>query len=84
MSDDTERIAKAIEAHGDQLGGNLVHLKRFLDAKQIEQQEFLEQQRLASEAAQGRAHRAALWSALAAGAAAIAAIFQAYAAWVSP
>ena len=77
-SSDLDRLVKAIEGHGDQLGGNLVYLKVFLQKQQNEQQAFMAEQREASDRAQATAHRAALFSAIAAGAAAIAAILQAY------
>ena len=83
MTDEqVDRLAVAIVEHGNQLGHNMVHLKRFLDAKQSEQHAFLEEQRLASDKAQEKAHRTARWSAAAAGLAAAAAIAQAvFAIW---
>lgn len=80
IDDQVERIVKAVNEHGDQLGGNLVHLKRFLDAQREAQQKFLAEQRDASDKAQMKASRAAMFSAVAAGIAACAAIAQAYAA----
>jgi hypothetical protein len=75
--DQIERLVGAAATHGDQLAGNLVHLKRFLERKQEEQQAFLAEQRALSDKAQDKAHRTAMWSAIAAGAAAVAAIIQA-------
>lgn len=82
--DETGRLARAVESHGEQLGNNLVHLKRFLKGLQDEQQSFITQQREASDAAQKKSHRAAFWSAVAAVAAAFAAAVQAYAALAKP
>lgn len=77
MTDDqVDRLAKAISEHGNQLGGNLVHLKRFLDAQREAQQKFLAEQRDASDKAQIRASQAAIFSAVAAGIAACATIVQ--------
>ncbi|WP_309623372.1 hypothetical protein [Novosphingobium sp.] len=73
-----ERLVNAVQVHGDQLGGNLVHLKRFLERLKQDEQSFLAEQRAASDRAQDKAHRTAIFSAIAAAAAAIAAIFQAY------
>jgi hypothetical protein len=73
-----DRPVEAVHSHGDQLGGNLVHLKRFLERLQNEEQTFLAEQRAASDAAQKSAHRTEMFSAVAAGAAAMAALFQAY------
>ena len=75
------RLIESVQAHGDQLGRNLVHLKRFSERLQQEEQVFLAEQRAASDAAQSTAHRTAAFSAIAAGAAAIAALFQAYSAF---
>jgi hypothetical protein len=75
-------LVAAVAGHGDQLGGNLVHLKRFTERLQQEQQMFLAEQRTASDAAQKKAHWSAIFSAIAAGAAAIAAIIQAYTSWI--
>lgn len=77
------RLVEAVHSHGDQLGGNLVHLKRFFERLQNEEQAFLAEQRAASDAAQNRAHRTAMFSAIAAGAAAIAALLQAYSSYES-
>jgi 2,4-dienoyl-CoA reductase-like NADH-dependent reductase (Old Yellow Enzyme family) len=77
-----KQITEAIHGHGDQLAGNLVHLKRFTERLQQEQQTFLAEQRTASDAAQTKAHWSAIFSAIAAGGAAIAAILQAYASFV--
>ena len=82
--DETGRFVRALETHGDQLGNNLVHLKRFLKGLQEEQQSFIAEQREASDAAQKKSYRAAFWSAVAAGAAALAAGIQAYAALAKP
>jgi predicted negative regulator of RcsB-dependent stress response len=79
-----DQLIEAVGAHGDQLGGNFVHLKRFLERLQTEQLTFLAEQRLASDQAQQKAYRAAFWSAVAAGAAALAALVQAYDAFVTP
>lgn len=73
---DNERLVEAIGAHGDQLGGNLVHLKRFLERLQREQHAFLAEQRAASDKAQRVANWTAIWAAIAATAAAVAAIVQ--------
>ena len=73
-----KRLVEAVGFHGDQLGGNLVHLKRFLERLQSEEQVFLAEQRAASDAAQQKAHRTAFFAAIAAGASAIAALLQAY------
>jgi ABC-type transporter Mla subunit MlaD len=73
----SDSVVEAILAHGDQLGGNLVHLKRFLQRLQNEQRDFLREQRLASDVAQTTANRSARWSAMAAVAAALAAFVQA-------
>jgi hypothetical protein len=73
-----ERLVSAVQTHGDQLGGNLVHLKRFLERLQQDEQAFLAEQRAASDKAQDKAHRTAIFSAIAAAAAAIAALLQAY------
>lgn len=78
--DQIDRIVEAVVGHGNQLGGNLVHLKRFLERLQQEQHQFLAEQRAASDAAQKKAHWTAVFSAIAAGAAALAAGLQAYAA----
>lgn len=67
---------KAVNEHGDQLGGNLVHLKKFLDAQREAQQKFLAEQREASDKAQRMASIAAIFSAVAAGIAAYAAVAQ--------
>jgi hypothetical protein len=80
IDEQVDRLVKAVNEHGDQLGGNLVHLKRFLDAQRKAQQKFLAEQRDASDKAQMRASRAAMFSAVAAVIAACAAIAQAYAA----
>ena len=72
-----ERLAKVVYDHGDQLGSNLVHLKRFLGAQQEAQQKFLAEQREASDRAQHKASQSAFWSAVAAGIAAIATVLQA-------
>lgn len=74
-------IALAIREHGNSLGTNLVYLKRFLQAERRAQQEFLAEQRQASDRAQGKSERIA-WLALGATAfAAIATGIQAYVAW---
>lgn len=75
------RLVEAVHAHGDQLGGNLVYLKAFLERLRQDDRTFLAEQRAASEAAQSRAHWTAIFSAFAAGAAAVAAMVQAYAAF---
>jgi hypothetical protein len=72
------RLTESIGSHGDQLGGNLVHLKRFLAKQQEEQHKFLAEQRAASDTSQRAANRAAFWSAFAATIVALAAIVQAY------
>lgn len=88
--DQSEKLVNAIIGHGNSVGGNLVHLKSFLQGRQEDQQAFLDklqqdqqtfltQQREASDKAQATAHRAAQLSALAAVAAAVAAGFSAYA-----
>ena len=71
-----ERLAKAIYDHGDQLGSNLVLLKKFMDAQRDAQQNFPAEQREASDKAQRAATTAAIFSAVAAGIAAYAAIIQ--------
>ena len=71
------QLADAIGAHGDQLGGNLVQQKKFLDAQRQAQEQFLREQSSASDKLQIRATRAAVWSAVAAIAAAVAAVMQA-------
>ena len=79
MNDEQAKLLiHAVQGHGDQLGDNLVLLKRFMQGLQKDQQQFLAEQRAASDTAQTRANRAALWSAVAAIAAALAAIVQAY------
>ena len=78
-----DRLVNALQGHGDQIGGNLVHLKRFLERLQQQDQTFLAEQRAASERAQDKAHRTSMFAAIAAGAAALAAISQAYAALTS-
>jgi hypothetical protein len=78
------KVADAIGGHGNDMGRNLVHLKRFLADQQVQQQKFFSQLQAASDKAQRKAALAALWSAIAAGAAAIAASFQAYDAWITP
>ena len=70
-------LIKSVQEHGDQLGGNLVHLKNFLDRLQKEQQVFLADQRAASDKAQTTAQRAAIFSAIAAIAAALGTLIQA-------
>lgn len=88
--DQSEKLVNAIIGHGDSVGGNLVYLKSFLQVRQEDQQAFMEklqqdqqtfltQQREASDKAQATAHRAAKFSAFAAGAAAVAALLSAYA-----
>ena len=72
-----ERLVTALAAHGDQLGGNLVLLKKFLAAQEEEQRKFLAEQREASDRAQAKANWTAIFAAIAAGAAAVAAIAQA-------
>lgn len=88
MTDDQiKRLVNAIGGHGDQLGGNLVFLKAFLQkerqeqeaflAKQQEaQQAFLAEQRAASDKAQALANRSAMWAAVATGLAALGALGQ--------
>lgn len=77
MTDDQiERLAKAVYDHGDQLGSNLVHLKRFMGAQREAQEKFLAEQREASDKAQKMASHAAIFSAVAAGIAACATIVQ--------
>ena len=77
MTDDqVERLAKAVNEHGNQLGGNLVYLKKFMDAQREAQQKFLTEQREASDKAQRMASIAAIFSAVAAGIAAYAAVAQ--------
>lgn len=71
-----ERLAQALAAHGDQLGGNLVLLKKFLAAREEEQRKFLAEQREASDRAQAKANWTAIFAAIAAGAAAVAALVQ--------
>lgn len=80
---ENDPIAEAIIGHGNQLGGNLVHLKNFLQAERKAQETFLAEQREASDRAQEKAHRTAKWAMLATFFAAAAAAFQAYAAYVS-
>jgi hypothetical protein len=72
-----DRLVQVIAGHGDQLGGNLVYLKGFLKAQQEEQHKFLTEQREKSDRAQLRANWTAVFAAIAAGAAALAAIAQA-------
>jgi len=81
MSDEHELIARTIREHGDQIGGNLVHLKRFLQAEREAQQAFLAEQREASDRAQGRSEVIAWLAAAATLFAAIATGLQAYVAW---
>lgn len=78
MSSDHELIAKAIAAHGDQLGGNIVHLKRFLQGQREAQEAFLAEQRQASDRAQDKAHRTATLAMIATALAAVATGIQAY------
>jgi anti-sigma-K factor RskA len=80
MDDQLNKLVGAIHGHGDQIADNLVLLKKFLAARQEDQQKFLAEQREASDKAQSKSYRAAFWSAIAAGAAACAAVVQAYAA----
>lgn len=82
MADDL--LGKAIAEHGNQLGENIVHLKRFLERLQNEQHDFLAEQRKITEKAQKSANTAAIFSAVAAVAAAVAAIVQAWDAFVTP
>ena len=79
-----ESIANAVREHGNQLGNNLAHLKRFLKAQREEQQAFLSEQRELSDKALGKATAAAIWSAVAAGAAALATIVLAIDAYLTP
>jgi hypothetical protein len=73
------RLVDAVREHGNQFGGNLVHLKRFMERLQNEQQQFLAEQRAASDAAQEKANQTARSSAIAARGAAIAAVVAAIA-----
>jgi hypothetical protein len=82
--DQVERLVAAAAEHGNQLGGNLVALKHFLNAQRDKQQAFLAEQRTASDKAQQKAYRAAFWSAVAAGAAALAGIAQVVVAIIKP
>lgn len=78
MNDEqSEKLIQTIAGHGDQLGGNLVHLKQFLGGQEAEQRKFLAEQREASDRAQEKANRTAVWAAVAAVAAAVATIVQA-------
>lgn len=89
MTDDQlDRLANVIAGHGNSLGENLVLLKKFLQARQEDQQKFLErqqeqqhaflaEQRLATNKAQTTARWTAVFAALAAGATAIAAFVSA-------
>lgn len=81
MSEEHELIARTIREHGDQLGGNLVHLKRFLEAQREAQQAFLAEQREASDRAQGKSVLVAWLAMVATMFAAIATGIQAYVAW---
>jgi phage portal protein BeeE len=85
MNDDNEEtIATAIREHGNQLGSNLVYLKAFLRSLQERQQQFLKEQREASDKAQAVARWSAVFSAVAAIAAAIATIILAIDAYRTP
>ena len=70
-------LIKSVQEHGNQLGGNLAHLKNFLDRLQKEQQTFLADQTAAIDQAQTTAKRAAIFSAIAAIAAALGTLIQA-------
>ena len=74
-------LVKAIVGHGNQLGDNLVFLKNFLAARQVEQQTFMAELQAAGDRTQRRATNAAIFSAVAALFAAVAAGTQAYVAW---
>lgn len=81
MNDDQANLLiNAVQGHGDNLSDSLYLLGQFLKRLQDDQQRFLADLQAASEKAQTRANRAAFWSAVAAGAAALAAAVQAYAA----
>lgn len=85
MKDDhADKLIDTVREHGNQLSTNLGFLKHFLARLQREQHEFLAEQRQASDRAQKSANRAAIFSAIAAGAAALAAIVQAWDAIKSP
>jgi ABC-type transporter Mla subunit MlaD len=75
--DQNQSIAASIDRHGNQLGVNLVHLKKFLDSLQKQQHDFLSNVQEASQKAQQESHQTARWAMFAAIAAAVAAIVQA-------
>lgn len=79
-----ESVADAVREHGNQLGRNFVYLKRFLKAQREEQQAFLTEQRELSDKAQRKASAAAVWSAVAAIAAALATIVLALEGYFKP
>jgi hypothetical protein len=76
VTEEQETVAGAIREHGNQMGTNLVFLKKFLEGQRQLQEDFLRAQSSASEKLQVRATRAAVWSAVAAIAAAVAAVVQ--------
>lgn len=69
-----DRLERALVEHGNQLGGNLVHLKRFLEAQRKAQETFLREQQETTNKMQRDSVIATRWAAGAATAAAAAAI----------
>lgn len=69
-----DRLEAAITEHGNQLGVNLVHLKRFVDEQRVAQETFWADQHAANEEHQQAMLNASRWSAFAATAAAVTAL----------
>lgn len=77
MTDDQfDRLERAVVEHGNQLGHNLVHLKRFNAAQNERQEELLRELQKTNDAMQKQALKATQFAAGATGAAAIVTAIQ--------